>query len=262
MQSNRKFLAENRHDLILSEITKTGFVTVPEMAQKLNVSEMTLRRDLDFLAEQNRLQRSHGGAVSLNGSAGEIDLIEPDVTTRVDLHASEKLRIAHHAMRHAIGDEFIALDIGTTNLALAKLLIDIPLRLFTSSVKIADRLARGRAQLYMPGGEVRGIEPSIVGARAIEQIQSFHFSTFFLGASSLSFDGIYDYSLEDTEVKRTLIERSNRVIALIDSSKFERISVAKVADFEKIDILISDARPSAQLSKALAQAGVTVEIAD
>lgn len=261
MPKNKKLLAENRHEMILAEIAQAGFVTVIEMAGRLNVSEMTLRRDLDLLAENGRLQRSHGGAVGLNVKTGEVDLIEPDVNTRADLHALEKQVIANHAIRYAKGFEFIALDIGTSNLALAKLIKNEPLRVFTSSVKIADQLSGGRVQVYMPGGEVRGFEPSVVGARAIQQINTFHFNTFFLGASSLSFDGVYDYSLEDSEVKRALIERSTRVIALIDSSKFERISVAKVAEFGKIDLLITDANPSDALSDALKQAGVKIEIA-
>lgn len=254
--------APQRQDLIMTAIRQTGFVTIPEMAESCRVSEMTLRRDLDQLAGRKLVTRIHGGAVVPDDSDGpRVDLVEPSVDTRAGRSHEAKQMIARRAHGMVVPGQTIALDIGTTTFELARLLRDVRLRVFTNSLKIAGLLSESRPSVYIPGGQVSGSEPSIIGARAIEYLNSFFFDIVFIGVSGLSAEGYFDYSLEDTEIKKTLISRARQKVVLLDSTKFDRMSVALVARMNEIDSLITDAPPPQKLSQALEAAGVRVELA-
>lgn len=261
--AEQKVPAARRHELILRAIQSEGFVRVPEMAKSFRVSEMTLRRDLDQLAEQKQLTRTHGGARPTEHPAGlEIDLVEPSVDERATRNHGAKLAIAKRAQQMLQAGQTIALDVGTTTFELAKLMRAMSgLSAFTNSLKIAKLLSQTQPATYVPGGQVHGTEPSIVGARAIKQLDDFYFDIAFLGVSGLSLEGFFDYSLEDSEIKRALIARSKTSVALVDSSKFERMSVALVARLEDVDVLVAERQPPESLDQALKAAGVRVEIA-
>ena len=246
----------------MTTIRQAGFVTIPELAESCRVSEMTLRRDLDQLAERKLVTRIHGGAVVPEGGDGpSIDLVEPSVDTRAGRSHAAKQAIARRAYEMAVPGQTIALDIGTTTFELARLMRDTHLRIFTNSLKIAGLLSETRPSVYIPGGQVSGSEPSVVGTRAIEYLNSFFFDIVFVGVSGFSSEGYFDYSLEDSEIKRALISRARQKVVLLDSSKFDRMSVALVARMDEIDTLITDAPPPQKLSQALEAAGVCVELA-
>ena len=248
-----------RRDLIVLEVAQHGYVPSSGLAERLGVSEMTIRRDLDKLEQEGKLRRARGGAVG--PMAGTIDSVEPDLDDRCRINVPEKQRIGRHAAQFCVPGHFVAVDIGSTALCLAHALIGRNVRFFTCSLKIATVLTAAGETVAIPGGTVRGSEPSLVGALTRRQIENYRFDTVFLGVSGTSVAGLFDYSLEDSEIKRALIEHSSRVIALVDHTKFDCRSMAKVCGLEDIDILISDAPPSGALADALSAANVTVSIA-
>ena len=187
--------------------------------------------------------------------------MEPSVDKRATRNRQAKQAIAWHARQMIDPGHTIALDVGTTTFELAEVLRETPLRVFTHSLKIAAHLSRGRPNVYVPGGQVSGTEPSITGPRAMEYLGSFYFDTAFIGVSGVTAEGFFDYSLEDTEIKRTLIGRAQKTVILLDSSKFERMSAALVAELGEVDLLITDRRPPDRLGEALDGAGVRVEVA-
>jgi DeoR/GlpR family transcriptional regulator of sugar metabolism len=258
----RKLPAVFRHDLILKELDKKRFGTTIGLAKTLSVSEMTVRRDFDLLAEKGLLTRTHGGAVSLEKEGDPIvDLIEPEISERELRARDAKSAIARRAFAMISPQQTIALDIGSTTFALAGLLHDMNIKLFTSSLKIATALNETKAQVYVPCGRISGREPSITGSQAVNFFRGYYFDIAFIGVSGLPAEGPFDYSLEDSEIKRAVIERSRMTVALIDSSKFGRISVAHVSDLDAIDIVITDAPVPDPLQNALTSAGVRVETA-
>ena len=251
--------ATARRARIVLEVAQHGYVSSSGLAERLGVSEMTIRRDLSKLEQKHKLRRARGGAISL--TAGTIDTVEPDFDDRSRINAPEKQRIAHHAAQFCLPGQFVAIDIGSSTLCLAQALTGRDVRFFTCSLKIATVLTAAGETVVIPGGTVQGSEPSLVGALTRRQIESYRFDTVFLGVSGASATGLFDYSLEDSEIKRALIEHSSRVIALVDHSKFDRSSVAKVCELGDIDILVSDATPTGTLAGALASANVSVAIA-
>lgn len=260
--TSKKFHASQRRDMILACLQQEGLVTVPMIAKLCVTSEMTIRRDFDFLEELGLLARTHGGAVLPNSpSAKRFDMIEPSLDRRIILNQKAKFAIAALAAKQVEPAQTIALDVGTTVFALADLIKDMSVRVFSTSLPIASHLGQSKAKVYMPGGKVQGIEPSIVGVRAIKYLKRFHFDTAFLGVSGVAEDGFYDYSIEETEIKSAIVSQSKRKIVLMDSSKFERVSVARVAGLSEIDLLITDESPAGRLKEALEAAGVKILIA-
>lgn len=258
----RKLHASERRNLILDSLSKQRIVTVTEMADHCHASEMTIRRDLNYLEQQGLLQRTHGGAMQSHSvNVGAIDFVEPSISQRELTNQSAKKSIAERASTLVAAHQTIALDIGSTMLALADTLRNAQISIFTPSLKIATNMSGSRPRLYLPGGEIRGSEPSLIGLRAIEDLGKFQFDLAFIGVSGICSDGFFDYSLEDTEVKKVMIAQASRSIVLCDSSKFDRRSVARVAGLSDVDLLITDSNPSAALSQALALADVETLVA-
>jgi DeoR/GlpR family transcriptional regulator of sugar metabolism len=251
-----------RHRKILDKLDDAGFGSTIQIADWLSVSEMTIRRDFDVLAEEKQLTRTHGGAISINHRIDTvIDLIEPEILERETTKRDAKSAIAKCAFKLISDGQSLALDIGSTASALSNLLHHSKIRLFTSSLKIASSLKETRAQVYLPGGRLTGNEPSVTGPIAKAFFEKYYFDFAFICASGMTEEGLFDYSLEDTEIKRILIQRSRKVVALLDSSKFSRISVAHVSGFDEINTLITDAPVPAKLEKSLKSANVRIEVA-
>jgi DeoR family glycerol-3-phosphate regulon repressor len=136
------------------------------------------------------------------------------------------------------------------------------IKIFTNNVRAATLLAEGPAAIYLPGGQLRSKELSVYGSIAIEQLQHYWFDQAFLGISGVTDQGLFDYSLEDTEIKRVYIEQAAQVVALCDASKFGRLSMVRVGALEELDFLITDAVPPPALRTALEQAEVAIIVAD
>ncbi|WP_368518387.1 DeoR/GlpR family DNA-binding transcription regulator [Rhizobium sp.] len=265
-----KVLARTRRSFILDALAETGAVSVTEIAAQLGVSEMTVRRDLTELEKEGRLARTHGGAVSTDLttivepglSATTSRLNEPTFQARLAKNALPKRLIAEAAARVASGLRTIALDVGTTTFLLARLLAGQQhVKFFTNSVRNATQLGEGLAEVYLPGGRMRNDELSISNATAISQFEALWFDIAFVGVSGLTSDGIYDYSFDDTEMKRVYLRRSTKKVVLCDASKFDCMSLVHIAPLSQIDMLITNASPPPELAKALEAARVEVMVA-
>lgn len=257
-----KIASSNRHGLILKALQAARYLNVASLARQFDVSEMTIRRDLDRLAALGKLERTHGGASALDaGKQPKLDIIEPSITDRASSFGVQKAVIARTAARLVSPGQTVALDIGSTVASLAAEMREMRVSIYTTSVRIAAQMSDARAMVYVPGGLIAGNEPSIVGARAVDHLNQLNFDIAFLGASGVSSNGwFYDYSIEDTEIKRALTENADKVVMLLDSSKFNRISVARICDGSKIDILITDKEPQNEIRSQLKKCGTEIVV--
>jgi DeoR/GlpR family transcriptional regulator of sugar metabolism len=250
-----------RHVRILERVGRDGFVSVAEIAESFAVSDMTVRRDLWALENKGMLTRVHGGAVG-SGRREVFDAAEPSFSSRRRQNAAAKAAIARTAARLIDARDSIGLDVGTSTLALAEEIAGRQdIAVFTGNLYAAAVLGRRSCPVHVFGGLVRGPELSVVGSSPIKQIQQFCIAKLFLGVSGVTEDGLFDYSPEDTEIKRVFIAQSEQVIVLCDSSKFDHRSVSKVCDLERTATLVTDAPPPRHLADALARAGVEIIIA-
>ena len=257
----RRVPAGARHARILGLVNRNGFVSVSEIAESFSVSDMTIRRDLWALEDKGMLQRTHGGAVGI-GRREVFDAAEPAFSSRRRQNAAAKAAIARKAAQLIGVRESIGLDVGTSTLALAEEIAGRQdITVFTGSLYAAAVLGRRNCPVHVLGGLLRAPELSVVGPNPIRQIMQFYVDKLFLGVSGVTEAGFFDYSPEDTEIKRAFIEQAERVVVLCDSSKFDHRSVSKVCDLDRAATLVTDSAPPAHLADALGRAGVEILIA-
>lgn len=256
-------LPSDRRTRIVELVASAGFMSVTDIAAATGVSDITIRRDLAALEDEAALRRTHGGAILAATPDGRpYDTFEPAFEARRRRNMGAKERIAQAAAKLVAAGETVAIDVGTTALAFAQALVTRDdLKAVTNNLRAAMLLADTRIDVYVPGGRVRRRELAIGGASAITDIERLWFDTAIIGLSGMAEDGLFDYSPEDTEVKRAYMRRAGRTIVLADGTKFGRRALARIGDLGDCTLLVTDAAPPADLAAGLAHAGVQVVIA-
>jgi DeoR/GlpR family transcriptional regulator of sugar metabolism len=243
---------------ILERIENEGSVSVSQLAEALNVSEITIRRELAILADAGFIKRIHGGAVSLRGRS----VVKP-FYLRSQQNKAAKQAIGRYAAEMILDGDSVALDVGTTALEIATNLVNRRnLTILTASFHIAAKLINiPDIRVILPGGVLKQTEGALTGEMAVETLQKYYVDRFFLGVGAIdSHVGLTEQSLEDTQVKRILIENSKERILVADSSKFEQVAFAFIAKLDAIKQFITDQRPPDPLYDALKRIGVIIHI--
>lgn len=246
----------------MASIERSGFVSISGLAEELGVSGMTIRRDVSLLEVGGTLERTHGGAIADSHMTHlSFDEVEPAFEQRMRQFAAEKLAIARTAAALVERGESIGLDVGTSVLTLAgELSGRRDLRIFTNNLRAAMQMAQSGSEVYVLGGRVRDIECSVIGSRAVDELMSRFLDRVFIGISGFDANGFYDYSLEDSDVKRAFMTNAGAVVVLCDSSKFNRRALARIAPLGEVDVLVTDAPPPPELAAALDRNGVRVVV--
>ncbi|MFE1230212.1 DeoR/GlpR family DNA-binding transcription regulator [Streptomyces sp. NPDC059442] len=261
VSDQQNLLAEQRRALILDEVRRRGGVRVNELTRRLNVSDMTVRRDLDALARQGVVEKVHGGAVPVV----ETSTHEPGFEAKSALELGAKEEIARTAARMVGPGTAIALSGGTTTFALAAQLLDVPdLTVVTNSVRVADvfHAARrpgsgearpGAATVVLTGG-VRTPSDALVGPVADQAIRSLHFDVLFLGVHGISVEaGLSTPNLAEAETNRRLVRSARRVVVLADHTKWGTVGLSSFARLDEVDALVTDAGLSARTRAEMAE---------
>jgi len=228
----------DRRTVILKQLEKDDQVSVFELSQQFNVSEVTIRKDLKHLEKKNILIRSRGGA--MKHSLINVDLSIYD-RSRKNIKLKEVIGAA--AAKLIANGETILLDTGTTIMELAKHLPKkIDLTVITNSVDITFRLAEHpNIRVIMPGGMLRRNSLALVGEQAAESLRGFYCDKYFLSADGLDIRrGMMTTNIEEASLARINIKNSKKVFALIDSSKFLSKGITTITPLKDIDTLITD----------------------
>ncbi len=250
---------QHRHQLILDQIEQRGSVNVIEIADTLNVSDMTIRRDFRELEKLGLIHRFHGGAMSARGRA-----YEPPLIIRSIENQREKELIGRYAAQMVVEGDSIALDIGSTTYQVAiNLGRTKNITLVTPSLPIAQLFYdRSDVRLILSGGIVRPVENSMVGEIARRTLELLFVDRLFLGAGAIDItNGITEYNIDDAMIKQALIRNAKEVVLVADSSKFRKTTFAFVAHLNQINHLITNAEPPEDLAKVLKANHVSVHIA-
>lgn len=246
----------------MAAFERNGFVSISDLAEEFGVSTMTIRRDLELLDKRGQIERTHGGAVPVGMGAGAAELTEPAFDQRRRDNAGAKVAIASAAAQLIGPNESIGLDVGTSILSLAELIAPRrDIRVFTNNLRVALCLAEGAATVYTLAGQVRSPEFSIVGPQAVEGLAAHFLDRVFIGVAGIDANGLYDYSPEDTEVKRAFMENAGSVVILCDASKFGRRALTRIAALDKIDYVVTNAAPPKDIEDVLTEIGATVIVA-
>lgn len=259
----RRLLGRERQGRIVETLSAVGSVAVASLASQLNVSAMTIRRDLVELEREGRLTRIHGGALMPdNRLPVTMDSEEPSFDSRLRVQGRAKQAIAAAAAEIVGPYRTIAIDVGTTTFLMAPHLRDLHhSQIFTNSVRLAVALDGGAAEVYLAGGRVRSGEMSTGGPSGVAQFEALWFDAAVVGVSGITAEGLFDYSFEDTDLKRIYLRRSGLKLVLCDSGKFQRMSLVHIAELAAMDLLVTDAEPPPALAAALAASRVQIHIA-
>lgn len=255
--------ARVRRDRLLTLLREHEFVRVADLAQRFEVSEVTVRTDLDTLETRGLLRRVRGGAVPRSAAPVERPFEEAEVA------AAEQKRAIARAAAAAVSDgDTIVLDVGTTTTAIAQELAArddlVDVTIFTSSLTIAMALepATPRLTVVVTGGTLRPKQHSLVEPLAGLVLASIRAGTAFIGCSGIDADaGVTNVNLPETEVKKLILRSSQRRVVVADGSKLGQVALAHVCALDDVDLLITSADADAELVASLRETGLEVELA-
>ncbi len=257
--ANGDLLLEERRRLIRKRIEERGRVTVEELSTMFGISLVTIRNDLDALAEIGVVVRTRGGAIA---QRADEDL---PLNIKQSLYRAEKIRIAEAAVQLIGEGQTIVLDSGTTTAEIAKQIRGLKLQsinVITNALNIAVLLANcPHVTLIMPGGVLRQSSYSLSGPQAELALTDLHADILFLGFDGLDPEiGLMTPHLLEARLNSQMIKMSRMVVAVGDSSKLHRRNLSVIAKIEQIHRFITDKGANADIVAKLQHHGVDVKL--
>jgi DeoR family fructose operon transcriptional repressor len=250
-------LQHDRQRAIYMLALREGSVDVADLADRYGVTTETIRRDLSDMQSRHLLRRVHGGAVPLEQMNHE-----PLLEAREIVNAEEKLRIATMAVAEVPERGSVIIDSGTTTQRLAQVFpVDRDVHVVTNSLITALTLSRrGLRELTVLGGAVRTQRHAMVDDTTRAELAPMAIDVLFMSCDGLSFQhGLTTPYREEYVIKRAMIERARRVVALVDQSKFHNVQMFSFASFDEIDVLVTDTRVDSDDVDVLTGHGITVQ---
>jgi len=248
-----------RHKYILSALQKEGFVRVIDIAKKLDVTTVTVRKDLKLLEEKGLLYRTHGSASPVNQHVGDRNVKEKE-----KIRMKEKQLIGVFAARLLEEDDSIVINSGSTICAFAEQIVPKGrLMVVTSSIRATSILGElDGVNVLQLGGNYKRSSMSVIGNYTLSFLQNITCSKLFLGVDGVDLDfGVTTSNIEEAELNRAMIDIALKTIVLCDSSKFGRKGFGKICGLDKVDVIITDEGISASMKKLIEEQGVEVVIA-
>ncbi|MCC8425462.1 DeoR/GlpR family DNA-binding transcription regulator [Mucilaginibacter sp. UR6-11] len=245
-----------RHQYILNQIQLKGNVNVLDLCSELEVSSVTIRKDLKLLEDKNFLFRTHGGATQHNPYT-----TDRPVNEKEKLQSTEKIKIGAAAAKLIQPDDSIIIASGTTVLALAKSIQPAGnLTVITSALNVAIALIHHpNIEILQLGGILRKSSSSVMGPYAESILSDFFCSKFFLGVDGIDLDfGLTTTSAMEAHLNRQMMSVSQKTIVIADSTKFGKRGFGKICGLDEIDQIITDKGLPDHIAEKLETMGVKV----
>lgn len=253
---DKPLFPEIRRKKIVDLLDRVGQISVKELSQRYDVSEVTIRSDLEVLAANHLIERTHGGAVALRR---EVALL---ISHRKSQQIQEKERIGSYCASLVENGDSIFLDISTTALALSRYLKNHKnLTVVTNSLTTAQSLVEAEGvNVIVPGGNLRRETLSITGLEGYKWLNGYRFTKGFFGAHGITVeDGLTDVSLFEAEVKRQMVKQCKQVFGIFDATKWGRVGFAPFAMVDEIDCIVTDSAADEALANAVREKGIDVK---
>lgn len=237
----RPSLARQRHDVIVGQIRREGVVRVTDLAARLNVSEMTVRRDLDALDEAGLVDKVHGGATVRY----ERNSDEPGFVAKSARNTREKRAIAAAGAMLTTAGAAVGITAGTTTAALAGELLAVPrLTVVTNSIPVAEVFhssPRTDRTVILIGGE-RTRSDALVGPVAVAGLASFHLDAVFMGVHGMhERAGFTTPNLLEADTNKAFVEATDQLVVLADHTKWDLTGLATIAPLGRAEVCVTDA---------------------
>ena len=260
MPERKERFTVSRRKKILERIQETGEVLITDLSKEFEVSEVTIRNDLENLERKNQLIRARGGAIHSENHVG----IDQRLTEKNKMHTAEKTAIGKKAASLIQNGDTIIIDSGSTTAEIVKHLGEVrQLNVITNSLNIANLLtANPKVNVIIPGGYLRQDSMSLVGPLAEKNLRGFYVDKLFLSTDGFdTTQGIYTPNIDEAHLNSIMISIAKEVILVTDSSKFKRKSLAFICTIDKIKTVVTDKKIPEDDRKRLQDAGVEVIIA-
>lgn len=249
----------DRHHKILEVLAADQRALLPDLEDLIEASRITIQRDLVELEERGLIRRFHGGAM-----LSSYELAPLAHGKRMSMNRDAKRRLATVAARQIKSDTFIGLDASSTVYHISDATLPANLTVITSGLDTFVNLQTAHPghgiQPIVTGGRFQPETHTLVGPDALRAIASYHYEAFFFSAYSvIAGGGVYEYSEENTEVKRAFAQRSDRRILVLDQSKFGHRGGVRICGLDEIDLVITDGRPGIDLEETLGDRLVIIE---
>lgn len=239
-------LQDQRHAAILEELKLKHAVKVTNLAKVLEISESTIRRDINELHRQGRLKRVFGGAVSLTEDKAPG---ETDVEARAGINIELKERIARYAAGLVCDDDFVFIDAGTTTAKMFNYLDNKKATYVTNGIVHAKKMMEKGFDAYMVGGLLRASTEAAIGSLAVESLKQYNFTKSFVGANGVDIEkGFSTPDIGEAAVKTAVIKQSHLSFVLADHTKFDLVSSVTFAKLQEACI-ITDKESSGRYSE-------------
>lgn len=248
-----------RHKFILDKLNRSGYVSVAELSKELNVTMVTIRKDLKILEDKGLLYRTHGSATPVAPYVNDRPVDEKKL-----VRVAEKNNIATKAIDFLQDNEAIIIGSGTTVVAFAQAIPrHLNLTILTGAMNVTMALIDNpNVELVQLGGVVRRSSSSVVGHYAEEMIRHFACNTLFLSVDGIDLEfGLTTTNLMEAHLNMQMIGAVQKTIILADSSKFGKKGFGRIASLEDVDVVISDQGLSAHYIEKLEEKGIEVIIA-
>lgn len=248
-----------RHKYILDTLNKEGFVKVIDIAKQLDVTTVTVRKDLKLLEEKGLLYRTHGSASPANPHMSDRNVLEKE-----KIKPEEKKQIGIAASQLIGKNDSIIINSGSTICAFAEQIEpDESLMVVTSSIKATFILSeRENINILQLGGMFRKRSMSVISNYTIGFLDDITCSKLFLGVDGIDLDyGVTTSNIEEAELNKAMMNAALKTIVLCDSSKFGRKGFGKICNLDKIDTIITDSGISPSTKRLIEEQGVEVIIA-
>ncbi len=256
-------LATQRQTLILQAVSRSGAARMSELATTLDVSEMTVRRDIDALAEAGLIEKVHGGAVAILESS---NISEPPFKATSMREQAAKDAIAAKASEMVKPGSSIALMGGSTVFAMARHIAHIPrITVVTNSLPVSDYLHRegNSSQVVILTGGMRTPTDSFVGELTISALQRLNLDVAFIGTHGVDITGGFSSpNLYEAETNRSVRQRTKKFVVLADHTKWGKVGISTFAQLNEADALITDNALDLKAISALREHVASIEVVE
>ena len=247
---------EERRQAILDLVNRRGRVAVADLSDRFDVSEVTIRADLQALADRGVIKRTHGGAIPSGFGFPELSLVQ-----RRQQQVEQKARIAETAAAQVSDGEAIFLDSSSTVLAiLPHIQQRRDLTIITNSLVVAqEMLGLTHITVVMPGGSLHHDTVSLIDPEGLALLSRYHIAKGYFGAHGITVeDGLTDVSEAEARVKRPLVRMCRRAVGLLDATKWGRTGIASFAAVADMDAIVTDRSAPASMVADVRAVGVQV----
>jgi DeoR family transcriptional regulator, fructose operon transcriptional repressor len=234
----RIVLVEERRQRVLDLVSKQGFVALTDLAKAIQVSDSTIRRDLDFWSDEGLIRRTHGGAIYVGDGA-----TMPALEDRSSAQLAEKRAVARAAVDRVRDGETVLLDGGTTTLEVARLLVGRSVQIVTNSLPIAALFGSARdTDVILLGGYVYPKTGVALGPWTVRMMEDIHVHQTILSVGGITPRGLFNSNLLLVETERQMMRCADEVVVIADHTKIGRSALAFLCELSSIDTLIVDGR--------------------